>query len=337
MGGGSGEWYHALIYLFSNILPSVGVPLFFFFSGFLLFYNSEWNAATYKRKLRTRARTLLLPYLLWNTIAIAFASLRLLPCLAKFSPYESLSGLNLSLSAVACTFWDRNRGLFANPADVPANFSNNIYPIDVPLWFVRDLMIIIVFAPVIYWLVKKAGCLVPVALGAAWFFSVHCNFGYPHPLIAATFFFSWGAFYSIRKSDFTALFRKLPFLPLLYIAVTAVDIITREQNYNAYIHNAGTLLGIVSAIIITAALLEKGTIRVNSFLAGAAFFVFALHGIIIKTVGMMVFAPFRCDSPYFLIAFYFLVPALTILICLGLYKLLTRYCPALASLLTGGR
>ncbi len=133
------------------------------------------------------------------------------------------------------------------------------------------------------------------------------------------------------------LFRKLSFLPVLYIAVAVVDIITREQSYHHYIHDVGILLGIVSAIIITASLLEKGRIRVNPFLAGASFFIFALHNRIINNVARLILAPIHIGSPYFLIVIYFLIPALTILICLGLYKALKKYLPTLASLLTGGR
>ncbi|MCD7714463.1 MAG: acyltransferase [Prevotella sp.] len=337
-GGGSPEWYRTVIYLFSEVLPRIGVPLFFFFSGFLLFFNSEWNAATYKRKLKRRARTLLLPYFLWNIIAIAWQGFKLLPCFAKIFPNAGKISIDWSLSAIACTFWDNSRGLFVyHIDDLTENITNSICPIDVPLWYVRDLMIAIICAPIVYGFIKKTGYFLPIVLGLAWYFIHPYNVGYPHQLLTAFFFFSWGAFYSIHRTDFTTVFRKLSFVPLLYIITAASDIITKEQAYNNYIHDFGILLGVVSAIIITASPLERGTIRVNPFLAGASFFIFALHYLILVNVGKIVFAPFRCGSPYFLIAFYFFVPALTILICLGLYKLLRKYCPALASLLTGGR
>ncbi len=337
-GSGNPVWYHTIITLFSQVLPRIGVPLFFFFSGFLFFYHTEWNFAAYKRKLKTRARTLLIPYFLWNIIAIAWSAVRLLPCLAKIFPNAGKTSVDLSFTAIAFTFWDKSQGIFVRPIEeLTEDLNNHIYPIDVPLWYVRDLMIVIVCAPLLYGLLKKAGCLLPVILGLAWYFSGPYNLGYPHQLLTASFFFSWGAYYSIHHLDFTVLFRKLPFLPVLYIVAVAADTISKEQSYNSYIHNIGILLGIVSAIIIAATLLERGKIRVNPFLASSSFFLFALHTLILSDLGRIIIAPVRSGSPYFLIVFYFFVPALTILVCLGLYKVLKKYFPAFASLLTGGR
>lgn len=161
--------------------------------------------------------------------------------------------------------------------------------------------------------------------------------GYSHQLLTAFFFFSWGAFYSIRRLDFIMISHKLPLIPVLYLVVVIADVATREQAYHSYIHDIGILLGGVSAVIITSSLLKMGKIRVNHFLAGSSFFIFALHYLIVNNMGSIVLALVHVNSPYTSIVIYFLVPALTILICLGLYKLLRKYCPALTSLLTGGR
>ncbi len=339
MGGVNPDWYYTIIALFSEVLPRIGVPLFFFFSGFLFFYHTQWNVAAYKRKLKSRARTLLLPYFLWNVIAIAWTGFRLLPCLAKVFPNAGKTSIDWSLSAIGYTFWDNNHhGMFIRPIeDLTEDITNAIYPIDVPLWYVRDLIIVVICAPLVYGIVKKAGYWLPVVLGLAWYFVDAYDLGYPHQLLTAFFFFSWGSYYSIHQLDFTVLFRKLSFLPVLYIVAAVADTFSKELSFNCYIHDIGILLGVVSAIIITASLLERGTIRVNSFLAGASFFLFALHTLILKDVGRIIMTPIRSGSPYFLIVFYFLVPALTILICLGMYKVLKKYFPACASLLTGGR
>ena len=74
---------------FSRILPTVAVPLFFFFSGYLFFVGinregrNRLNLNILLNKLKKRFRTLLIPYLIWNTIVIlAFGFLhRFLPSL----------------------------------------------------------------------------------------------------------------------------------------------------------------------------------------------------------------------------------------------------------------
>lgn len=57
--------------LFSSLLPSFCVPLFFVFSGYLFFADTpKFTPADYRRKLRKRFRTLGVPYLVWNTLTM---------------------------------------------------------------------------------------------------------------------------------------------------------------------------------------------------------------------------------------------------------------------------
>ena len=53
-------------YLVNDELAHIAVPLFFFMSGFLFFYRTDFSFATYKQKLIKRVHSLLIPYLLWN-------------------------------------------------------------------------------------------------------------------------------------------------------------------------------------------------------------------------------------------------------------------------------
>ena len=62
--------YDATRILFSEGMCRVAVPIFFFISGYLFFVKLEqWNINVWVDKLRKRAKTLLVPYLLWNIIA----------------------------------------------------------------------------------------------------------------------------------------------------------------------------------------------------------------------------------------------------------------------------
>ena len=50
------EWARLFVYFFSDILPCVAVPLFFFFSGFLFFQGKRFDKRAYKQKLHSRAK-----------------------------------------------------------------------------------------------------------------------------------------------------------------------------------------------------------------------------------------------------------------------------------------
>ena len=55
----------------SKVLTHVCVPTFYFISGFLFFKGLEiWDNSLYVAKIKRRVKSLLLPYLIWNTIYI---------------------------------------------------------------------------------------------------------------------------------------------------------------------------------------------------------------------------------------------------------------------------
>lgn len=65
--------YSTLYTLCSQILARLAVPIFFIISGFLFFYHTPvFDKSAYWSKLKKRARTLLVPYLLWNALVILF-------------------------------------------------------------------------------------------------------------------------------------------------------------------------------------------------------------------------------------------------------------------------
>lgn len=337
-GADSPYWYHCIINIFSDVFPRIGVPLFFFISGFLFFYHTDFNAEAYKKKLKSRVNSLFVPFILWNLIFIAYSAFRLLPFMARFFPNAYKTQIDLSLPAILQTFWNAKEGIFIRPIeDLTTEINNSIYPIDVPLWYVRDLMIAIICAPILYWLIRKTGKYFIILLGIAWYATRPFDFGHPNQLLTAFFFFSWGAWHSINRQDFVRSFRKLSSSPLLYAVLALADTLTKETTWNCYIHSAGIIVGIIAAVVVTANLLEKGKIRTSSFLANGSFFIFALHTLFMGDLSKVIFIFAGSQSPVFLLFLYFFVPISTTLICLGLYKGLKTYFPTCAKLLTGGR
>lgn len=327
------SWFVYMVNLLSDVLPSVGVPLFFLMSGYL-FFRSGLTADAYKSKLKKRARTLLVPYLLWNTIAFLYVALRFLPCFDSL--HSKTINIDWSIWRIVACYWNGRLSPFADP-DAIIEPQHWMSPIDPPMWYVRDLMIMMLLAPLFYFLIKKAGWYAVVFFGVAWYIIHPYPLGHICYLLAAAFFFSWGACYAVRGIDFVASMRSFRLAPWLFVPLAVVDMVTKDQAYSLYIHNIAIVLGIFTAVSLTATLLERGRLRVNKFLADASFFLFALHMIFIADVGKVITKLMFVDSPWFMTALYFCVPIITITICLSLYWLLRRYAPSLCALLTGGR
>ena len=226
-------WLVCMFNLFSEVLPRIAVPLFFIISGYL-FFRSGFMIRTYTDKLRRRVRTLLVPYILWNLLYLIRTAFRDIPAFSGLS--HDTAQANWSLSAVLACFWDKSRGVFPVPA------SSYIYPQDFPLWYVRDLMVMVVLAPVLYWMLKKVGWLAVVVLGMVWL-TLHsiCNITYWGQFFTAAFFFSWGACYGLKGMDLVASMRHRTWIALLYPLWAVADMLKVEGIYGIYIHNIGII------------------------------------------------------------------------------------------------
>ena len=113
------------------------VPFFFIVSGYLFFRT--YQSDNWKKKLKSRINSLLVPYLLWNV----FYSVVML----------------LLFKAGFVTNIQRKEGLLG----VVTSCINSEYS---PLWFIKDLMVFVCISPMMYYLLrnKYVGALVLIAL-----------------------------------------------------------------------------------------------------------------------------------------------------------------------------
>ena len=332
------EWYFFIINFTSQVLAAIGVPLFFFISGYLFFYNKDFNKDVYTQQLKKRANTLLVPYILWNLIAVLWHFKYFIPGISSFfRPTD----VQISFTRILNTFFDNNNGRGIFIGQVSPSAERMISPIDGPLWFVRDLMLMVLGSPIIYWLTKKFKTYFVTVVGLVWLFSsfILPAFNYKDQLLTALFFFSGGGYYSINKENFVLSFRELKFIPITYSIIAVVDALSKSLVYNEYIHKIGIIFGIVTVIVIASYSLEHGIVQVNKSLADSSFFIYAMHyifsGELLKFSFMMLHVPDK--NPCAMLALYFSLPIISIFVCLGLFLFLKRYSPRLCGLLTGNR
>lgn len=148
--GRASDWTHAselsalsfLKWLLSSFLPGAAVPLFFIIAGFLFFKNfpEQWSWGKYKDKLQSRIKTLLIPYLVWNIIQFLHEWGK--RGWGDFTArWKAVGGFDF--------LWgthDIGRDLIHDWGYPMGHLTS---PIDVPLWFVRDLMVVCLFTPVL--------------------------------------------------------------------------------------------------------------------------------------------------------------------------------------------
>lgn len=323
--------YTCISYLFSQIIARIAVPLFFFISGFLFFYKTQiFNSSTYLQKIKKRIHTILIPYVFWNLLVIIFYL-----CIQSILP-ELLSGqnkpiLNYSLSDYLFAFWDTNQISPTNNKGMPINY---------PLWFIRDLMVVIICSPLLYFAIQKLSKAIIFILGLLWISNTWLNItGFS---IDAFFFFTFGAYFSIKKKDFISLMQ--PYFKL-YIILYAIILMTELLNhqisfikdYVKYIHNIGILLGLLSAITLSAHFISQNKWKVNSYLTKSTFFIYAYHALPLTFFIKLSLNFIKPYTEFSLLITYWGSAIITTLIGLLIYHLIKTCLPKFTAFITGGR
>lgn len=327
---------NALNGLVAGLLWDQSVPVYFFISGFVFFLNADMSAATYRRKLRNRTKSLLIPYIIWNTLAIAKLLLFALPCLGfLFADQRTLADMDLSAGAVAWSYWDISRGIMHTPL-----VTGEIYPIDTPLWFLRDLMIVVVTTPLLHLALRRARRVTMALLFAAWAASAFFPPGHHSQLLTAYFFFAWGAGISINGRDiFVEFGRKARVAAVAYVALSAAYAVAYCHCAEAMplLKKANQCAGLITAYNAAAWLLQRGVCRVNRFLASASFFIYVGHMLVVHEVYMALVRLTHADPTGGLgsaAAHVLSIPVTTGLL-LGVFYLLRRYTPRLLKVVAG--
>lgn len=314
--------YQEVRYFITDIVARIAVPAFFLISGFLFFRKIDcFNSKIYIQKLKKRGKTLLIPYLFWNLVVI------LIYYLAQTFLNGLVSGNNLLIADYTWknwlhAFWDGNAG-------------ENV-PVNLPLWFIRDLMVDVILTPVIYFGIKRIKILFVLIPGIIWF--VYPWFDIKGFNIASFVFFSFGAYLALEKNNIISIYDRIfPYSIGIYLILAVCNLLLKEYDWHIYIHNASILIGISLVFSLTAYYLKKGVWHVNSFLAKSSFFIYVYHSMpttFIKRVLVKIIQP---QTDMSLILLYLLIPAISITIGLGIYKILIKYVPAFTMFITGSR
>lgn len=154
-----GEKYGSCMFLVSLLgqgLSYMAVPLFYLISGYLFFLGTESKKVdVIFHKQKKRVRTLLVPYLIANALNLVFYLM--LPFVSRYiTAIQPFIAHNLLESA--------GDGWFHK-----LYFSFYSGPIAFQLWFVRDLLVLVLISPLFYYILKyvsrsKIGCILLLCL-----------------------------------------------------------------------------------------------------------------------------------------------------------------------------
>lgn len=312
--------------LFSQVLCRTAVPLFFLFSGLLLFQDREINKAIVLSKYKSRYYSLLIPFLIWNILALAvYGTYRrqIIPFIQSLFSGAPLAASGFSLNSIVDSL-----GQFY------------IAPINYPLWFIRDLIILVIISPLLHFLLKKSGGIFLLFPLVAWFgFFMNIN---PLPYFAkdGLFFFSLGLFLGFTKTDNIESFLRMKPVTLAllvgYFVLALIETVARISKINVfYLQRIDILIGILAVYSCTFWLMKNLRIKqIFFFLAPMSFFIFLSHGILLPVVKVFLYLAFHPNNDMAFLFIYFISPVITAAVLILVYCFLnSKYEPFLSFLI----
>lgn len=306
------DWMRVFL---ADSLFRIGVPCLSAISGYLLFHRGL-EAFDYRKTLRTKASTILLPFLLWNLAFLAFVYLAqsrgigfgYLPDVVNATP-RALMNLGLALET---------------------------WPINIPLYFLRDLLLCLILSPLIALAVLRyprtalalmlAYAVLPVPNGI--FLKKSILFG-----------FSFGVTMALHRIDTRRIDRfALPVtLAVLGVAVLlSVALYAFGPEFPVWLDMLRALAamsGIFGAWALSALLIRTGAGQALARLGGLSFWIFCGHYPLLIFFWMVWN---RLGSAHYPL-FYAASPVLALAILVSTHALARRFAPALHATLTGRR
>ena len=215
--------------------------------------------------------------------------------------------------------------------------TNEIFPADTPLWFVRDLMIVAISTPVLYWLLKRTRHYLVLTLGLLWFYS-DLLWGHANQLITAYFFFSFGAYMSINGKDMLQVFgRYFKLSTIAYFLLGASYMVASDYYPEAcdIIKKMNVFAGLLFAYNLAAWLLQKRICKISPFLASSSFFIYVSHFMICIHMPKLFYLLFHPMTDIGVTAIYILSVVFTLALLLSVYYLMRRFTPKFLKVITG--
>ncbi len=322
-------------------MTHVAVPIFFVISGYLFFLKSNtYSFIDYIAKLKSRFKTIFLPYIIWNIFS--FLSIVFIKIGAFLLKDKPLSSIALFINEKGgffnmlwnCTPLGNERFNFLGIDVTP------YFPINVPMWFIRDLIIMVLITPILYWLIKKLRQYFIFLLGV-----IYLTYTFPSVSgisITALFFFSLGAFFAIQKKnivDYFYSYNKISFVLAILFLLPTIYFGGKDGGFQGtLLYHFYILFGIVATFNLASYFVKQKQININKTLSDSTFFIFAMHTILVLRVSFFVTNKiFYGTSSFVLSIKYFTTPILAVVICVVLYYLLKKCFPRFTSIITGGR
>lgn len=310
--------YTKVVYPLGLWLGETGVPAFFFISGFLFFYRDK----SYSAKLHSRFYSLFVPYFFWNALILCCYWLLSIighPILVVGKDVGTYGVVDFVRAFVDRGDWDHGNGV----------------PMLCPYWYIRNLIVICIFSPILYYAIKYLK-LVFIAIVFLWWITIPYN----GMIASSILFFSFGAYFSIFRKDLLSLLQKRSkFFTVLWIVVFLIDWIGHTMwtiPYGLFWHRISLVLNIMAFLLIGSYIGDK-SYPGKALLGKSSFWIYTVHFPLTIAIGLFHNRYLQEITDGQLFVYYIVSVFVVTFMCVITYVVLHKICPTFLSFILGSR
>ncbi|MFZ5811184.1 MAG: acyltransferase family protein [Thermodesulfobacteriota bacterium] len=302
-----------VISIFNDNITHSAIPLFFIISGYLFLRKFDLSVPAYLTMCRKKLLSIFVPYLLFNLIWVLW-----LYFVGSIEMFGSRSFL------VQEGIWTKLFGL----GTVPVNY---------PLWFLRDLLIVFIVSPVFLVFYKEAPLIGVVMLFFLW---TVCSGAVSFSFYGNAFAFYVGGLlsrydFNLKNSGFLDKYIYPSFVMLTTIMIFHEQIGMSPSSYH-FIFKCNMLLGVLFFWCLS----RYSFIKNNRFLhVGAAysFFIYLTHEPTLSITQTSILSRFQPQGIVFQVLYFFITAIVTMIFLGFLGAALSRIVPGVYAVATGSR
>ena len=301
---------------FSGGVASVAVPGLFVISGYLVF-KKPFN---YKENAIKKIKSLVIPYLIMNTVWILFF------CVATRLPYVNVFFTSDELNVWS---WDILKWL-----DAYGGLDGK--PLLYPMWFLRDLFLMNLLAPLFLITNKRLPQVMIVIYGLSWMFVE--KLPYIHIDIRAFVFFGVGSWLAINSVSMSKTNNKIKYeirviVVIVYFLALFINQVVGSDAY--WINRTLIIVGLIVSWFIVCFLQNKRNALIDK-ISKWGMIIYLFHEFTMS-ICQKILAYLFPSTPVVDMCKYFLLPLFIVGLCIIVGMMIKRISPKTYAVLTGGR
>lgn len=317
------EWLRLLKYVISQVIARCAVPGFFLLSAVLL-YRKEF---TWRENMAKKVQTILVPYLICNSFWILFF---------YFAQKTSVGAEYFVTAQSHVANWN-----FVGWVEAYLGLIYDPYPILYPLWFLRDLFLLNLFAKVIKQAADRFPRLILALAVALWVLPLnHVDLPYINTggvSIQSVVFFVLG-YYVVKYGVRITMLDRYPLwmYSILYVCCIAYDVLLANTSAGHIFTHLTIVVGIIWFARLSGEICQSGRKKYWLTFAGYSFFIFLFHEMTL-TILMKLIARRAAQTWWVQLLEYMGLPIAVIVLCILGSILMQKVMPGLYKVLTGNR